>query len=134
MNKQTLTKFLSGLEYFYNSCCLMSCHIAFKINGLDIKKRIKLSYFQVLFCILDGFNMLQGLFIFLVFFWKPSMLKKIQRRHPKFSKPLVCLLKLFCRNVYHEIIFDSSDVPNIQSRIFDNNMIRVTSCDNFSSS
>ncbi len=78
--------------------------------------------------------MLQGLFIFMVFFWKPSMLKKIRRRHPKFSKPLFCLLKIFCSNAYQESVVDNSDMPNINPRVLDKNMTRVKSCDNLRSS
>ncbi len=62
------------------------------------------------------------------------MLKKIKKRHPKFSKPLFFILKLFCKKLYRESILDDSFVPNINSRVSGNNMIRVKSCDNFRSS
>lgn len=87
--------------------------------------------FQLVFRILDGFNMLRGLFIFLVFFWKSSMMKKIEKRHPKFAKSLFCIYKLLCRKRHDVDSFDNSAIlPYVNSNVLIVNNVAKIESDN----
>jgi hypothetical protein len=55
------------------------------------------NFFQIFLSFFGVFNMLRGLFIFLVFIWKPSIWKMIERRHPWATRIYETATKLIFR-------------------------------------
>ncbi len=60
------------------------------------------------------------------------MMKKIEKRHPKFAKWLFCIYKLLCRKNHDEASFDNSAVlPYVNSNVLIvNNVVSKIECDN----
>ena len=56
-------------------------------NSLQ-SKILVFSRTQILLRILQGINMIRGVFIFLIFIWKPTIWKAIKETHPRLAKCL----------------------------------------------
>ena len=54
--------------------------------------------FQIFLSVISGINMLRGFLIFVIFIWKPSVWRKIVKRHPKLVKFLTLPTRYFSKS------------------------------------
>ncbi len=52
--------------------------------------------FQVFLSVISGINMLRGFLIFIIFIWKPSVWRKIVKKHPKLAKVIQIPVQYIC--------------------------------------
>ena len=66
--------------------------------------------------------MIRGFLIFLIFIWKPSVWKKIVKRHPRFAKFFTYPVKYFTRDLKTE---ETVRIPMEQLELFEQNVLEI---------
>jgi hypothetical protein len=78
--------------------------------------------FQIFLSVISGINMIRGFLIFLIFIWKPSVWKKIVKRHPRFARLLTLPVKYFTRELKNE---ETVQLPMEQINLFEQNVLEI---------
>ncbi len=70
--------------------------LKFCLSAPFISPILSNNIFQVFLSVISGINMLRGFLIFIIFIWKPSVWRKIVKKHPKLAKVIQVPVQYIC--------------------------------------